>query len=528
MPNTTNETLPFLSSQERLNAYQLIVDGCSHLWSKNKLQETKLKEVLGVLIPLTKNDPYFLARLTSYALTQTKSKDLQVLLSYVSTLSSADGTPFSKGSKYVKPNLRYIGAAALHMLDPKLVDRVLKVANLKFGVQGYLNEAQHKPNVLRTAIHKYLEAMNQDPQRVTGIKKTGLGGVLKRLYVASSWKPSEEAVRILRWKRNDMAIDFGERLYNFDKKTDLEIAKIIRKDKIPYLGAMGELARTKKKVSPVIAVAMLEQATGNQAVIMRKTFEDAGILSDPEVKALYEKKIKGAKTALDRVDTIAATASEDVKKIMEKARAEKRQSETVGIGKIFVHLDDSGSMQAVRDTVIQRGSVIAECVNNPSENFAWGLFGKRGIRLDLPREFVSDAFAQALFGKRDGGSTNCFALYAEARAFRADVDVFITDQLHTDGDLALKIRQYHAEHPLVPKPRAVVIVNVAGNFGIGNRVKLAYEANEIPVVEMRPEALVESALVVDAVKNAVLGPIAIVDQIMDTPLLVLPSYYYTV
>ena len=473
MTNTTNETLPFLSSQERLQAYQLIVDGCSHLWSKNKLQETKLKEVLGVLVPLTKTDPYFLANLTSYALTQTKSKDLQVVLSYVSTLSSADGTPFSKGSKYVKPNLRYIGAAALHMLDPKLVDRVLKIANLKYGVQGYLNEGQHKPNALRTAIHKYLENMNQDPQRVTGIKKTGLGTVLKRLYIASSWKPSEEAVRILRWKRDDISVDFGERLYNFDKKTDLEIAKIIRKDKIPYLGAMGELARAGKKVSPVIAVAMLEQATGNQAVIMRATFENAGILNDPEVKALYEKKIKEAKTALDRVDTISATASEEIKKIMQKARAASRQSETFGIGKIFVHLDDSGSMQAVRNTVIQRCSVIAECVNNPSENFGWGLFGKRGLRLDLPREFVSDAFAQVLFGKRDGGSTNCFALYPEARRFKADVDVFITDQLHTDGNLAEKIRQYHVDHPMIPKPRAAVIVNVPGSFGIGDRVKVA-------------------------------------------------------
>lgn len=524
----TNETLPFLSSQERLQAYQLIVDGCQHLWSKNQIQEDKLKQVLGVLIPLTKNDPYFLAHLTSYAFTQSKSKDLQVLLSYVSTLSSADGTPFSKGSKYVKPNLRYIGAAALHQLDPKLVDRVLKIANLKYGVQGYLNEAQHKPNLLRTAIHKYLENMNQNPQRVTGIKKTGLGNVLKRLYVASKWKPSVETVKILRWKRDDTPVDFGERLYDFSNKTDLAIAKLIRTEKIPYLGVMGELARTGKKISPVIAVAMLEQATGNQAVIMRTTFEDAGILNDPEVKALYEKKILEAKTALDRVDTISATASNEVKYLMQKARAQKRQSETVGIGKIFVHLDDSGSMQNVRNTVIQRGSVIAECVNNPRENFAWGLFGSRGIRLDLPAEFVQDAFAQVLFGKRNGGSTNCFALYPEARRFKADVDIFLSDQAHTDGNLAEKIRKYHQEHPMVPKPRAAVIVHIAGMYGANRHdIKEAYEANEIPVVEMKPEALVESALVVDAIKQAIIGPIAVIDQIMETPLLKLPSYYYS-
>lgn len=523
------ESLPFLSSQERLDAYNLIIDGCHHIWSKNELQVDKAKQALNQLIPLTKNDPYFLAHLTSYIMKTSKAKDLQVFLTYVAALSSADGSPFSEGSKYTKPNLRYVGSAALHQLDPKLVDRVIKVANLKYGVAGQLNEASHFPSTLRTAIRKYLEYMNQHPERVAGIKKAGLGNVLKRMYVAMRYKPTEEVVKTLRWKRKDIKVDFGARPYDFTGKTDLEIAETIRKEKIPYLGILGELASIGKKVSPVIAVAMLEQATGNQAVIMRATFEDAGILNDPEVMKLYTEKIAEAKTTLDRVDTIAANASQAVKDAMVTARATSRQAQTVGIGKIFMHLDDSGSMQGVREFAIDNGAIFAECVNDPEKNFNWGMFGSRGTLIPLPTKFEKDAFAQALFGVRDGGSTDCFALYDEARKFGADVDVFVTDQGHTDGDLEKKIRNYHVDNPTVAKPRVCVIVDFSGgHWGSGNgEVKRAYEANGIPAVEMKPDTLTQSALVVDAVKSAVLGPIHIIDEIMKTDLLKLPEYYYS-
>lgn len=522
------ETLPFLSSEERLKAYQLIVNGCSHLWSKNELQKDKLSQVLQILIPLTKTDPYFLAHLTSYAFKKSQSRDLQVVLAYISSLSSADGTPFSLGSEYVKPNLRSVGLSALHMLDPKMVDRVVQIANTKYGVPGYLNEAQHFPTTLRTSVRKYLEYMNQHPERVVGIKKAGLGKTLKRIYVAMKWKPSEEIVKILRWKRKDIEVDFGDRPYNFEKLSDLQIARLIRKEQIPYIGIMGELARIGKRVSPVIAVAMLEQATGNQAVIMRATFEDAGILKDPDVFKMYKEKIKLAKTAIDRADTISSNASMEVKEALSQARAANRQAQTVGIGKVYLHLDDSGSMQDVRDIAIHRGATIAECVNDARENFRWGLFGARGIELPLPREFVRDAFAQVLFGQRDGGSTNCFALYPNAREFGADVDIFVTDQDHTDGNLSAKIKKYHENHPDVAKPKACVIIHVTGRYRSPHTVKEAYEANGIPAIEMQPETLVESALVVEAVKNAILGPIAIIDEIMESELLRLPRYYFTV
>src|SRR5260221_12918331 len=148
-----NESLHQLTSQERLQAYNLITSGCGHLWSKGKMQEAKVQDVLRVLIPLTKNDPYFLAHLTSYALQRTKSKDLQIMTTLANSLSTADGLPFSPGSEYVKPNLRYVSYAAVHKFDPPLALRMLLLANnYKFGVDGYLNPATHFSQGLRTAI----------------------------------------------------------------------------------------------------------------------------------------------------------------------------------------------------------------------------------------------------------------------------------------------------------------------------------------------------------------------------------------
>lgn len=523
------QELSVMTSQERLDAYKLITDGCSHIWSKGKFQEEKAQKVLDVLVPLTVRDPFFLAHLTSYAMKNSKAKDLRVFLAYVAGLSSADGQPFSPGSKYVKPNLRYVGAAALQMLEPKLADRVALLGTRKFKVEGILSEATHLPTTMREALKKYLKYREANPEMLEGIRKAGLKTTMQRMARKMHYDFSDEAREILDWPRKGQKFD--KRAPLFENLTDLQVAEKVRSERIPYIGVLAELAKVDKKVSPVVAVAMLEQATGNQAVIMRSTFEDAGILNDPEVKTLYEEKIKEAQTALDRVDHITKEASESVKQALKSAKSEARKEELGNIGKVFVHLDFSGSMERVREYAGERGAIIAEMVQNPTENFAWGWFSGHGIRLPLPQAFEADAFKAVLFGQGDWGGTDCFALYEEARRFGADVDVLITDQGHGAGSMADRIRRFHEQNPSIPKPKACVIVHYNNGWGGGmedGEVKRGYEANDIPVAVMKPEALTETAVVTQAVKTAMMGPVAMVDEIMATELLSLPKYYYTI
>ena len=127
--------LSYLSAEDRLKTYQLIVDGCHHLYSKNKFQEDKALPIITQLVKLGYDDPYFLAHLTSWAVRQ-DSKDLKIMSVYANSLSSANGMPFSPRSKYKKPNLRYVSAAATQKINPKLALRLARLGRFKYGVDG--------------------------------------------------------------------------------------------------------------------------------------------------------------------------------------------------------------------------------------------------------------------------------------------------------------------------------------------------------------------------------------------------------
>ena len=517
------ESLSILTDEERLKVYQLLTDGCHHGWSKGKIQEEKITEILNILIPLTIKDPHFLSRLLSYTIKKSDNKDLAVLTTYSNSLSSGDGLPFSIGSQYRKPNLRYVSAAALQMLDPKLAVRVAQLALRKFSVKDHLNEAQHFPSALRTALQKYLLYRQANLDIVRGIKKAGLGNTYARLYRMIHMAPSNEVAAILRWQQRDKKITFEKTQFAFEGKSDLEIAEYIREKRLPVLGVLGAL----KRVSPVIAVALLEQCTGNQAVILTNTWEQLGVLSDPEVKKLYEEKIATAKTALDRAETVSKVSSKEVQEMLKKTRADVRKEQVGDIGKIFLHIDVSGSMEQSLEVAKEKGAIIAEVVKNPQENFMWGLFNTGGELLPIPKTFEADAFKAILFGRTANGATDAFQLYPASREFGAECDVFISDGATNVGDLGTKIKIFHEQNPNTPKPRVCVLIHVRGQeFNLA--IKEGYEEVGIPTSIMKPETLSESAIVAQSIKQALLGPLQIIQEIMDHPLLGLPKWYMAI
>src|SRR5260221_1729880 len=186
------------------------------------------------------------------------------------------------------------------------------------------------------------------------------------MYKVLKIVPSDDVAAIIHYKKKGAKLDYRKRKNNFDGLTDLEVAEKIRKEKLSMPGVMTSLDRP---LSPVIAVALLEQATGNQAVIFRKSFEETGVLKDEEVMKLFTEKLKSAQTAIDRVENMSKTASEEVKQAMKEARADVRKEQVGDIGKVYLHIDVSGSMSHVIDVAKKRGVILAELVKNPTENF---------------------------------------------------------------------------------------------------------------------------------------------------------------
>jgi hypothetical protein len=511
------ERLAYLEDNDRLKAFNFIISGCTHIYSKGKLQEDKVKEVVEHLVKLGQEDPYFLAHFTSYIFKTSDSKDLKVLTTFANSLNDADGTPFSLGSEVKKPNLRIVSQAAVQLLDPKLVLRVIELANRKVSYGSKYPEAAHLTRSLKTAIKKYIRFRENNPKAIEGIKKVGLGKTFQNLYRQLHLAPSLETASILGWNQKKGGKVEKKKFFDFTGLSDKEIAEKIRAEKLPPTGVLGALP---DKISPVIAVAVLEQASGDQAVILRSLFDSQGLLKNKEVKNLFTEKIKEAKTALDRVNKINTSIDENVSKILKEAKAEKRKEQTEGIGSVFIHIDISSSMSSALQVAKEKASIIAECISNPKENFHWGVFNQHGKLLKNPEKFEQDYFEAILYGITDSGSTDCFALYKKARELGATIDFYITDGGHNQANPVQFIQEMDREG--VSRPESVVIVKVGNYHDI---LAKAFITLGIPFVEVNPEVLSESALVAQAIKSAAKGQLAIIDQIMGTSLLKLPEWW---
>lgn len=523
--------LSYLNDADRLKIYQRIISGCDHLYSKGKLQVEKAKEVLEEFMKLADDDPYFLAHFTSYANTKMQSKDLKLFSTFANSLSDADGTLFQIGEQngkpiygnIKKPNLRIISQAAIQTdsFDAKMIERLIELANMKQTLGKRFKEGTHFARSLKTAIEKYIKFRESNPRAIEGIKKAAMSRRFQNIYRALHIAPSMEVASILGWNQKKGGKVTKVKFFDFKGMTDIEIAEKIRKEKLKPIAVMGAL---EKKISPVIAAAILEQCTGDQAVIFREVFDSQGLLKNKDVVRLFEEKVKTAKTALDRVDRINTEVDETVQKILKNARSEVRKEQVGDIGKIFVHIDISTSMTDAIEKAKEYCSIFSECVSNPEQNFRWGTFGERGHQLAQPQSYQKDGFYAALYRRRaTDGSTDCFGCFEIARKEGCDIDVYFTDGGHNVGIPAQRLKKYAEKGYVFPK---VVIIVKCGSYS--STLKNSLQENNIPVVEIDPKALKESALVSQTIKEALKGPLVVIEEIMNTPLLKLPRWWSSI
>lgn len=523
----TAEALAEYSDQKRLAIYKMATSACTHLFSKGKLQQDKFNAISPVLADLAKHDPLFMAHFTAWA-SKGDSKDMKTLSIFFNALSDADGTPFFKGATRNKPNLRSVSYALLQETDPHLALRILELCHMRFGVPDLLNTAKHFPTGFKNAYKKYLKYREQNPDMLQGIRKAGLSQKMVQIYRLTHTGPSDAAAAILNWKQKNKPDLEMQATADFQNKTSAEIAEEITKKKMSPMVALSLIP--KEKITTEVAKALLKNSTGNQSIIMYNWFARNGFLDVASIMTLFKKKVGEATTAVDRIDTLTKNADSEDKKEMAQIRSDKRKqaAKTESLGKIYLHIDASGSMAAAIEFAKDRAAIIAECVTDPKTNFKWGLFGSRGIELPVPNGFTKEDFHEALYmHKADMGSTDCIALYKEARKFGAEVDIYITDQGHNAGAMVPRIERIHAAHPEYVRPRAAVIVDFSQSrrAGVKNTLEDNLCRSGIPVAVITPDSLKESALIGQSIRTAMIGELATINEIMDTPLPKLPKWY---
>lgn len=573
MDHTMDHTLNEMSNDRRLEVYDKLISGIQHIYSKGKLQEDRLNVILDIVMPLRKEDPIFLVHLTSYIVEKSDNKDLKAIITLVNALSDADGSPFdSTDTELRKPNFRLVSHAAIQMLDPKQVRRIFELAGLKTSGKGRLiprkfkidnSVAVHIPRSLRNAVRKYLRYREQTPNGINGIVKAGLKNIFIDLFRVSHTKPIPTTAIKLRWIQKDGSVDkddFNKSLFDFKGLTDVQIAEKIVVEKISARAVLGAI----DNLTPVIAVAILQVASGDEVVILTSMLEDSGILKDKEVQKVYKAKVKESKNAIDRIKTFEAKVSREISGVLDEGRSEAKKKifeEKVGkdIGNVFFHIDISGSMHTAIEWIKENSSAIIEMI--PEDRFGWGCFNTSPIKLPKPTKYTSAGIKQVLYGRNASGGTDCLALYAVARDHGSDVDIYITDQCHTGGhyrnkagrvfnDLADRIREFHSDNPDIPKPKACVIIDstmqnrgavgarvLTGTMVVSgqvysapstNCVKKAYETNGIPVTVLPMAITMNSALLAEQMAIASKGRIAVIEEIMNHPLLHPPQWYFAI
>lgn len=519
------EEVPEYNDDKRLQIYNMLTGACTHLYSKGKLQEDKFMNVASIFADLAKNDPIFLVHLTAWAM-KSDNKDLQVLSVFFNSLNDGDGTPFFKGSKSNKPNYRKVSYACLNDMSPHLACRVLELCHKKFSIDGTLNDGRHFSTGFRKAFKKYLKFRERNPEGIRAIKNAGLSKKFINMYRMNRVSPSLEAASILGWSQKDGQVNV-EKHADYSKMTSNEIVEELKFTKMNPVVALTLIPQS--KITTSVAKQLLENASGNQAVILYNQFAKNGFLEVKSINDLFKKKVKSSGTAIDRLDRLSKDADEEDKKDLSIIRSEKRKkvAREYNIGSVFIHIDASSSMNSAIDFAKKKSSLIAECIDNPEENFHWGYFNNSGRVLPTPNGFTREDFESALWGVRASGLTDCIALYKSARFAGAEVDIYITDQGHNVGSITSRINSFHEENPAIPKPKAAVIVDYSNNRNamVVNQLESGLKNVGIPVTCVDPSSLDQSALVAQAVATAIKGEVSIIEKIMDTELPELPFWW---
>jgi len=320
-----------------------------------------------------------------------------------------------------------------------------------FRVDEYIRKSDKKvPRLMKSIMTDWTNKLSWQDDRFDGIVMRNRSA-MKRMYKHYHITPTDRAQSILFLGKPPEGSKMAVLKQIAASKDPKEQARLVMEHKIPYVVAASVLP----KLSPAVAVALIDVMTPQEALNSRHWVEESGILNIPEVKEAYLDKVGKATASAASVDfrKSAQGTDEDVAKAATRAKERAvAQGQRITRSTLLL-VDISGSMESAIETAIQFGSRIAPICDGELKVILFN---------DYAREIVATGTTltewQRMFkGIRAGGGTSMMAglQLAMSQGFMAEQIVVVTDGGENQGNFANYLKALESTH--LYSPHIVVI-----------------------------------------------------------------------
>ncbi len=581
----TNATIPQEQRGPAERLLDLVLNASAHLWHNRPGINVDGKWVPakghrgggdkvapGLFVPAAENlygrllDIYglnndLMAHFASYALTMTDWRDLKVASAALMLVQPRAGRPIADddGSvAFYDDDLRRIGEAmVLHyerksarMMTPKAVLRVAElleapeIAELNRAA-GFVDATSRKPALGRwpKVAAKWLAYREANPAMLEGLVKAGYKETIKKIARKVGYKPqTERFFAVLGWKQTQAEDGHRElgleglelhKSERFDGLSEAEICESIVTGRLTYKEAIGRLPAD-IGLTPAIMVALLPTLSDRDLRQLTPTLEELGLMTDPEIRAAWEKAIESA-TDQRGLNIAKNVQSKDLQQRLEaSADAAARNAVKEATGEQDIHvmflIDRSGSMQGALEKSVEALSRIL--AGFPADKLHIASFDTMGL-VHVPKAPSAVAVAHMLSGVSAGGGTmHIAAVHALSSAGvkvpkEAKLIVFVVGD--EAGEQGARFAQCFADEGYRVDAMALIL-NVA--YGRGRTVTDCARTLGVPFSVVEIEQFDDPYQVPRVLQTVLEAPppspdgavkqSAWVEKVMSTPLLQLP------
>lgn len=318
-----------------------------------------------------KLDNEFSARWASFAFGQ-EHRDLKVVLAAFMLVQSRKGDPIVDAGKvaFHDEDYRDVGEAMvlLHRKDgkdmnPKLLLRVYDLLKLesvaKINRDLGFGKSARRPFLGRweKSVEKWLRYREENPKMLEGLVKAGFGQTVRELARRVGFKPEgPKFFETLHWKqkqsedgRRELALNTNwAAAETWEGQSEEAICKRIVESKPNYKVIVSRVPKTVGITRAIMAAAIESGCLSSKdLIIATPTLEDLGLLQDLDIKARWERAIKGAEDM--RAANIATRVkSKDVQEKLQEAADNALKTAAAEVTKglrVYFVVDISGSMQ---------------------------------------------------------------------------------------------------------------------------------------------------------------------------------------